>query len=223
MRTLIIGFVYRISRAGGVHRTKLDAAVRPMRFARRTFGAAEHLSACTQASPMGGGKANHCSTCLRAAMLAELSAAIPALAHSSLSSTVVAPLTPQPPSITPSSTMGSPPRCPRGGMTLPNEEIRNPRLHRSDRRSLGQPIIAAAVATPREDRSTPQPTQPSIRLNAISRPSLSQTATLILALSCLARRTAPSMTFLDFESVSIEGRSSKSGRFSLAATPCPRL
>jgi hypothetical protein len=65
-------------------------------------------------------------------------------------------------------------------------------------------VTAAAVATPREERSTSQPAQPSIRLNTISRPSLSQTATLILALSCLARWIAPSTILLDFESVSIE-------------------
>ena len=65
-------------------------------------------------------------------VLAELSAAIPALVHSSLSSAVAAPLTPQPPSITPSSTMGRPPRCPRGGTTLAYEDIRKPLVHRSD-------------------------------------------------------------------------------------------
>jgi hypothetical protein len=137
-------------------------------------------------------------------VLAELSAAIPALVHTSLSSAVAAPLTPQPPSITPSSTMGRPPRCPRGETTLACEDIRKPLAYRSDNCSLGHPVIAAAVATPREDRSTSHPAQPSIRLNAISRPSLSQTATLILALSCLARWIAPSMILLDFESVSIE-------------------
>jgi hypothetical protein len=133
-----------------------------------------------------------------------VSAAIPALVHSSFSSAVAAPLTPQPPSTTPSSTMGRPPRCPLGGTTLANGEIRNPLMHRSGNWSLGPPIIAAEVATPREDRSTSQPTQPSIRLNAISRPSLSQTATLILALSRLARWIAPLMILSDFKSVSIE-------------------
>jgi hypothetical protein len=125
---------------------------------------------------------------------------MPAFAQSSSCSGFGAPLTPQPPWTMPASTTGRPPRRPRGGTTLLDVDNRGPP---SNSRLLGRPVVAAATAFPIEERSTSQPTEPSIWLNAISRPVVSHTATLMLRLSSSARSSAPFMIFRAFERLSM--------------------
>src|SRR6266536_4459382 len=129
--------------------------------------------------------------------------AIPARAHSSSCSLVGAPQTPHAPSRASPWIMGRPPRRPSGVTILPPAApYRRVAIRRSANSSLGRPITAAAIAFPMDPRSTSH-LAPSIRFNAIRRPSTSQTAMLMSTRSSRALAIPPSMIRLASERVSI--------------------